>query len=246
MIDLKGKIIIVTGSSKGIGATVAKMLAKQGASVVINYSANTSEAEKVVNEIVANNGVAIAVKADVGNSESVKKLFDVTIENFGKVDVLINNAGINIYKSIKDTTDEDFNRIFNVNVKGVFNTMREASTRLSDNGRIINISSSVTRLMLPTYGTYSATKSAVEQMTKVFAKEIGFRGITVNSVSPGPVNTDLFTEGKTEEMINRLASMSAFNRIGEPTDIANVISFLVSDNSQWITAQNIGANGGFA
>jgi 3-oxoacyl-[acyl-carrier protein] reductase len=246
MTDLKGKVIIVTGSSKGIGATIASTLAKHGASLVINYSANTSDAEKVVNEITSNNGLAIAVKADVSNSENVKHLFDIVIEKLGKVDVLINNAGINIYKSIKDTTDEDFNRIFNINVKGVFNTMREASTRLSDNGRVINISSSATRLMLPTYGTYSATKAAVEQMTKVFAKEMGSRGITVNSVSPGPVNTDLFTEGKTEEVINRLASMSAFNRIGEPIDIAKIISFLVSDNSQWITAQNIGANGGFA
>jgi len=148
--------------------------------------------------------------------------------------------------NLKDTTDEDFDRIFNINVKGIFNTMREAATRLADGGRIINFSSSVTRLMLPAYATYSATKAAVEQMTKVFAKEIGSRKITVNSVSPGPVNTELFTQGKTEETISRLASMSAFNRIGETDDIANVILFLVSEEAQWITAQNIGVNGGFA
>jgi 3-oxoacyl-[acyl-carrier protein] reductase len=246
MTDLKDKVIIVTGSSKGIGATIAKTLARQGAKLIINYAGGQKEAENIVAEINANNQQAIAVQADVSKSSDVKRLFDEAISAFGKVDILINNAGIAIYKFIKDTTDEDFNRIFDINVKGVFNTMREASIRLADNGRIINLSSSVTRLMLPTYATYSATKSAVEQMTKVFAKEMGSRGITVNSVSPGPVNTELFTQGKTEETINRLASMSAFNRIGEPIDIANVISFLASDNSQWITAQNIGVNGGFA
>jgi 3-oxoacyl-[acyl-carrier protein] reductase len=246
MTELKDKVIIVTGSSKGIGAAIARTLAKQGATLIVNYAGGKAEAEKVVNEIITNRGQAIAVQADVSKSEDVKRLFDTAISSFGKVDVLINNAGIAIYKFIKDTTDEDFTRIFDINVKGVFNTMREASTRLADKGRVINFSSSVTRLMLPTYATYSATKAAVEQMTKVFAKEMGSRGITVNSVSPGPVNTELFTQGKTEETINRLASMSAFNRIGEPIDIANVISFLVSDNSQWVTAQNIGINGGFA
>jgi hypothetical protein len=137
-------------------------------------------------------------------------------------------------------------RSFDINVKGVFNTMRAASTLLADNGRIINFSSSVTRLMLPTYGTYSATKAAVEQLTRVFAKEVGTKGITVNSISPGPVNTELFKQGKNEEVIKRLASMSAFNRIGEPEDIAKIILFLVDDDSKWITGQNIGANGGFA
>jgi 3-oxoacyl-[acyl-carrier protein] reductase len=246
MTDLKDKVIIVTGSSKGIGATIAKTLAGQGANLVVNYSGSKSDAENVVNAIKANGGQAVAVQADVSKAADVKKLFDETISAFGKVDILVNNAGIAIYKFIKDTTDEDFNRIFDINVKGVFNTMREAATRLADNGRIINLSSSVTRLMLPTYATYSATKAAVEQMTKVFAKEMGSRKITVNSVSPGPVNTELFTQGKTEETINRLASMSAFNRIGEPMDIANVVAFLASDKSQWITAQNIGVNGGFA
>jgi 3-oxoacyl-[acyl-carrier protein] reductase len=159
---------------------------------------------------------------------------------------LINNAGIAIYKLIKDTTDEDFDRIFDINVKGVFNTMKEASTLLADNGRIINFSSSVTRLMLPTYGTYSATKSAVEQLTRVFAKEVGAKGITVNSISPGPVNTELFKQGKNEEVIKHLASMSAFNRIGEPEDIAKIVLFLVDEDSKWITGQNIGVNGGFA
>jgi 3-oxoacyl-[acyl-carrier protein] reductase len=246
MDKLKGKVIIITGSSRGIGLTIAKTLAKNGAKVVVNFSGSEETAKSVVNEILRSGGQAIAIKADVSKSEDVKRLFLKTIEKFEKIDVLINNAGIAIYKLIKDTTDEDFDRIFDINVKGVFNTMREASTLLADNGRIINFSSSVTRLMLPTYGTYSATKSAVEQLTRVFAKEVGDKGITVNSISPGPVNTELFKQGKNEEVIKRLASMSAFNRIGEPEDIAKIVLFLVDDDSKWITGQNIGVNGGFA
>jgi 3-oxoacyl-[acyl-carrier protein] reductase len=246
MNKLKGKVIIITGSSRGIGSTIAKTLAKNGANVVVNYSGSEETAESVVNEILQSGGQAIAIKADVSKSEDVKRLFQKTIEKFEKIDVLINNAGIAIYKLIKDTTDEDFDRIFDINVKGVFNTMREASSLLADNGRIINFSSSVTRLMLPTYGTYSATKSAVEQLTRVFAKEVGAKGITVNSISPGPVNTELFKQGKNEEVIKHLASMSAFNRIGEPEDIAKIVLFLVDEDSKWITGQNIGINGGFA
>jgi 3-oxoacyl-[acyl-carrier protein] reductase len=246
MNKLKGKVIIITGSSRGIGMTIAKTLAKNGAKVVVNYSGSEETAKSVVNEILQSGGQAIAIKADVSKSEDVKRLFQKTIEKFEKIDVLINNAGIAIYKLIKDTTDEDFDRIFDINVKGVFNTMREASTLLADNGRIINFSSSVTRLMLPTYGTYSATKSAVEQLTRVFAKEVGAKGITVNSISPGPVNTELFKQGKNEEVIKHLASMSAFNRIGEPEDIAKIVLFLVDEDSKWITGQNIGINGGFA
>jgi 3-oxoacyl-[acyl-carrier protein] reductase len=246
MNKLKGKVIIITGSSRGIGLTIAKTLAGNGAKVVVNFLGSKETADSVVNEILQSGGQAIAIKADVSKSEDVKKLFQKTIEKFGKIDVLINNAGIAIYKLIKDTTDEDFDRIFDINVKGVFNTMKEASTLLADNGRIINFSSSVTRLMLPTYGTYSATKSAVEQLTRVFAKEVGAKGITVNSISPGPVNTELFKQGKNEEVIKHLASMSAFNRIGEPEDIAKIVLFLVDEDSKWITGQNIGINGGFA
>ncbi len=246
MTHLKEKVIIITGSSKGIGATIAKTLASKSATLVINYANTVADAKNVVAEIVNNGGKAIAIKADVSKTEEVEHLFDTAIHHFGKVDILINNAGIAIYKSVKDTTDEDFDRIFGINVKGTFSTMRKAATRLTDGGRIINFSSSVTRLMLPTYGTYSATKAVVEQLTKVFANEIGNGNITVNSVSRGPTNTELFIQRKTDETIARLASMSAFNRIGETSDIANVIAFLISDEAKWITAQNIGINGGFA
>jgi len=246
MSNVKNKIAIVTGASRGIGAEVAKTLAAAGATVVVNYAGNKAAADDVVKTITTSGGTAIAIQADVSKPADVKRLFDETITQFGRIDVLVNNAGVLIYKLIADTTDEDFDRQFNTNVKGVFNTLREAATRLADNGTIINFSTSVNRLMLPTYGPYVATKSAVEQLTRVFAKEVGKRNINVNSISPGPTNTELFTTGKTEETINRLASLSAFNRIGEPQDIANVVLFLASDEAKWISGQNLGANGGMA
>lgn len=246
MENLKDKVVLITGSSRGIGAAIALKVSQAGAKVIINYAGGKEPAEKLAQEIISNGGQALAIKADVSNSAEVKNLFDESIAHFGKIDVLINNAGIMITKLIKDTTDEDFDRHFNINVKGTFNTMREAASKLADNGSIINFSTSVNRIMLPGYATYVATKSAVEQLTRVFSKEIGSRGINVNSVSPGPTNTELFTNGKSEEVIARLASLSAFNRIGETDDIANVVVFLASDEAKWINAQNIGANGGMA
>lgn len=246
MTNLKNKVILITGSSRGIGATIALKASSFGAKVIINYAGSKEPAEKLIQEITTNGGHAYAIQADVSKSEEVKRLFDESIAHFGKIDVLINNAGIMITKFIKDTSDEDFDRQFNINVKGVFNTIREAATKLSDNGSIINFSTSVNRIMLPTYGTYVATKAAVEQLTRVFSKEIGSRGINVNSVSPGPTNTELFTNGKSEEVISRLASLSSFNRIGETDDIANVVLFLATDEAKWINAQNIGINGGMA
>lgn len=245
MNNFTGKVILITGSSKGIGAAIATKVADAGAKVIVNYSGSKADADDVVSQILNNGGEAIAIRADVSKSEQVKVLFDQAIAHFGQIDVLVNNAGVMITKSIKDTTDEDFTRQFDVNVKGVFNTLREAAEKLADNGSIINFSTTVNRLMLPTYGTYVATKAAVEQLTRVFSKEIG-RGINVNSVSPGPTNTALFVNGKPQEVIDRLASMNPFGRIGEPEDIAEVVVFLASDAAKWINAQNIGVNGGMA
>ena len=246
MNNLSNKVILVTGASKGIGAEVAKKLAEAGAKVIVNFAGSKADADNVVETIKNNGGEAIAVQADVSKSEDVKNLFDQSIAHFGKIDVLVNNAGIMITKPIQETTDEDFDRQFSINVKGVFNTLREASARLADNGSIINFSTSVNRLMLPGYGTYVATKSAVEQLTRVFSKEIGHRGINVNSVSPGPTATALFLNGKPQELIDRLASLNPFGRIAETDDIANVVVFLASDEAKWINAQNIGVNGGMA
>jgi 3-oxoacyl-[acyl-carrier protein] reductase len=246
MSTLKEKVILVTGSSRGIGAVIAQKLAGAGAKVIVNYAGGKDAAEEVVNQIIREGGDAIALQADVSKSSDVKNLFDASIAHYGKIDVLVNNAGIMINKLIKDTTDEDFTRQFDINVRGTFNTMREAATRLEDHASVINFSTSVNRIMLPMYGPYVATKAAVEQLTRIFSKEVGARGINVNSISPGPTNTELFTNGKSQEVIDRLASLSAFNRIGEPEDIAHVVVFLASDEAKWISAQNIGANGGMA
>ena len=239
---LENKVIIVTGSSKGIGKEIAILLAENGAKVVVNHSNSEAKAKATVDSILANGGTAIYVKADVSKKQEVTALFDQAIAAFGKVDVLINNAGIMISKELKDNTEADFTKQFNVNVKGVFNTLQEASSKLADNGNIINISSSKVKLMFPTYALYSATKAAVEQMTRVFSKEIG-RGISVNALAPGATETELFLKGKSQEFIDKLSSMNAFNRLAKPIDIAKVALFLASDDSKWISGQVIGANG---
>lgn len=246
MRSLENKVALVTGASRGIGAAVAKHLANAGAKVVVNYAGNAAAAEEVVVAIRASGSEALAVQGDVSNAADVKRLFDTAINHFGRLDILVNNAGVILYKKLAEITDEEFDRILGINVRGVFYALREAATRLADGGRIINFSSTTTRMLLPTYGAYVATKGAVEQLTRVFAKEMGVRGITVNVVSPGPVNTELFTTGKTEEDIKRMANLAALGRIGEPEDIARVVGFLASDEAGWVSGQNLGANGGLA
>jgi len=246
MNTLLNKVVLITGASKGIGAAVARKVASEGAKVIINYAGSRDEAEQTVQSIKDNGGEAIALKADVSKADQATALFDTAIAHYGKIDVLVNNAGIMITKLLKDTTDDDFTRQFEVNVRGTFNTLREAATKLANGGSIINVSSTTTRAMMPTYSTYVASKGAVEQLTRVFAKEIGARGINVNAVLPGPTNTELFTKGKSQEAIDRLASLNAFNRIGEPDDIAKVVVFLASDDAKWISGQTIGVNGAMA
>jgi 3-oxoacyl-[acyl-carrier protein] reductase len=243
---LKQKVAIVTGGSRGIGRAISQHLAAAGASVIVNYAGNQAAADETIRLIEAGGGTAAALRADVGQPEEIHRLFDEAVARFGRVDVLVNNAGLVLYKLVKDTTEADFDRIFDVNVRGLFFALKEASTRLAEGGRVINFSSTTTRVMLPTYATYSASKAAVEQLTRVFAKEMGPRRITVNAVLPGPVNTELFHEGKTPEMVARLASLAALDRIGEPEDIARVVAFLASDEASWISGQCLGVNGGFA
>ena len=239
---LKNKVAIITGSSKGIGKEMAILFAENKAKVIVNYSSSEAEANETVKTIIANGGEAIAIKADVSIRKEVTHLFDKTIEVYGKIDVLVNNAGVMKSKKLKDITEQDFDTHFNVNVKGLYNTLQEAESKLADNGNIINISSSTVKLMLPTYTIYSATKAAVEQISRVFSKEIG-RGISVNALAPGPTETELFLEGKSTEFIEQLSSMNAFNRLAKPIDIARVALFLASDESKWVSGQVIGANG---
>ncbi|NEU73329.1 SDR family oxidoreductase [Hassallia byssoidea VB512170] len=244
--SLAGKVAIVTGASRGIGRAIALKLANNGASVVVNYAGNTEKAQEVVTEIEKLQVQAIPVQADVSKVADIHKLFDQTIEKFGKVDILVNNAGITFYKLTTEVTEEDFDKIFGINVKGTYFACQQAAQRMADGGRIINFSSSTTAMIMPKYGAYVATKGAVEQMTRVLAKELGEKDITVNVISPGPTDTELFRQGKTEEQINHLGQMAALGRLGQVQDIADVVAFLASDEARWITGQNIRVNGGIA
>ena len=246
MKDLQNKVAIITGSSRGIGAEIARRLAAAGARVVINYVSRGEAAYSVHESIKASGGESLVVQADLRISTEVHRLFDETIAHFGRVDILINNAGVLIFKKFSEISDEEFDRVMDSNVKGVFYALREASTRLSDGGRVVTVSSTVTRMLLPKYGAYAASKGAIEQLTRVFAKEMGERGITANIVSPGPVNTELFTTGKTEQDIERISAMSVLNRVGETGEIAELVLFLVSNEAGWVTGQNISASGGIA
>ena len=243
--NLSGKIALVTGASRGIGRAIAQRLSRDGAAVVINYVSNADRAEDTAAEMKAAGGDAVALQADVSKLVDIQKLFDQTIEHFGRLDILVNNAGIRISKNVADIDEAEYDRLFAINVKGTFFACQLAARRLSDGGRIINISSAVTRMMLPGYSIYSASKGAVDQITRSLAKELGGRHITVNAVSPGPVDTDLFRDGKSDEQIQQMAQMTALGRIGEVEDIADTVAFLAADEARWITGQTIHVNGGY-
>ncbi|WP_193196792.1 SDR family oxidoreductase [Nostoc sp. MG11] len=246
MAQLTGKVAIITGASRGIGRAIALKLASNGASVVVNYAGNANKAQEVVAEIEKLGVKAIAIQADVSKVADIQRLFEQTIHHFGKVDILVNNAGIATYQPITQVTEADFDKIFAINVKGTYFACQQAAQHMAEGGRIINFSSSTTAMMLPTYSAYVATKGAVEQITRVLAKEVGAKGITVNFVSPGPTDTELFREGKTQEQIDRLAQMAAFGKLGDVQEIANVVAFLASDAARWIIGQNMRVNGGIA
>ncbi len=238
------KVAIVTGASRGIGQAVAARLAADGFAVVVNYVSNAAEAEKVVGEISSAGGQAIAIQGDVSRQTDVARLFEETGRQLGGVDVVVNNAGIMDLKPIADAGDDLFERTFAINVRGTFNMMRAAAKLLRAGGRIINFSTSVLGLALPTYGVYVASKGAVEGLTRVAAKELRGRNITVNAVAPGPTATDLFLKGKTPEQLQNFAKMPPLERLGTPADIAGVVAFLAGKDGGWINGQIVRANGG--
>jgi 3-oxoacyl-[acyl-carrier protein] reductase len=240
-----GKTALVTGASRGIGKAIALKLGAMGFCVAVNYVNDETAAASAVAEIEAGGGSAVAVRADIGNVDEVRTLFDRTLSRYGRLDILVNNAGVRLFKPMAAVTEAEYDAIFDTNVKGVFFACQLAARHMADGGRIINISSSVTRVLMANYGPYAATKGAVEQMTRALAKELGHRGITVNSISPGPTDTELFREGKSREEIDEFARQTALGRIGIPADIADVVSLLVSKEAGWITGQNICTNGGF-
>jgi len=238
------QVAIVTGASRGIGAAIAERLAQDGFTVVVNYTGNAELAEALAHKIEAAGGRALTAKADVSDPAAVKRMFDAAETAFGGVDVLVNNAGVMGLATLADSTDELFDRLINVNLKGSFNTMREAAKRLRNGGRVINFSTSVVGVYQPTYGIYAATKGAVEAMTRVMAREMRGRQISVNAVAPGPTATDLFLDGKSDELVQQLAKLNPLERLGSPADIANTVSFLAGPNGGWINGQVLRANGG--
>lgn len=244
MTNQQPSVAIVTGASRGIGAAVARRLARDGFAVVINYFQGAEEAEQVRAGIEAEGGMAIAVQADIGGITGLAALFDAAEQAFGGVDVLVNNAGRMDLSPLAEVADADFDRQVALNFGAAFRGMREGARRLRDGGRIINFSSSVVGLYQPGYGVYAATKAAVEAMTHVLAKELGPRGITVNAVAPGPVETRLFLAGKGEEQLRAIANMSPFRRLGQTEDIAGVVAFLAGADGGWVNGQVLRANGG--
>jgi len=238
------KVALVTGASRGIGQAIAERLARDGYTLIVNYSGDAAPAEALVRKIQQAGGQALAAKADISDAASVRRLFDAAESAFGGIDVLVNNAGIMQLANIADTDDDSFDRQIAVNLKGPFNTLREAAKRLRSGGRIVNFSTSVVGLLMPTYGVYAATKAAVETMTSILAKELRGRNITVNAVAPGPTATDLFLKGKPQEVVDRMAKMAPLERLGQPGDIADVVAFLAGPDASWVNGQTLRANGG--
>jgi 3-oxoacyl-[acyl-carrier protein] reductase len=244
MTNKSNRAAIVTGASRGIGAAVAERLAADGLTVVINYSGDVKSAEALAKKIEAKGGRALTAKADVSDAGAVRGMFDAAEAAFGGVDVLVNNAGIMKLARIADSDDALFDQQIAINLKGSFNAMREAAKRLRDGGRIVNFSTSVVGIKLETYGVYAATKAAIETMTSILSKEMRGRNITVNAVAPGPVGTELFLNGKSQELIDHMAKMNPLQRLGTPQDIAATVSFLAGPDGGWINGQVLRANGG--
>ncbi len=238
------KVVIVTGASRGIGAAIAERLGADGFTVVINYSGNAAAAQAVARRVEGLGARALTAQADVADTEAVRRLFDAAEAAFGGVDALVNNAGVMTLAPVAETSDEAFDRQVSINLKGSFNTLREAARRLRDGGRIITLSSSVVGMLQPGYGVYAATKAAVEALTSVLAKEMRGRSITVNAVAPGPTATDLFLTGKPPELVERLAKLAPLERLGQPQDIAAAVAFLAGPEGAWINGQTLRVNGG--
>jgi 3-oxoacyl-[acyl-carrier protein] reductase len=244
MTQSQHRTAIVTGASRGIGAAIARRLAQDGVAVVLNYSRGREDAEQLARAIETDGGVAITAQADIADPAGIRQLFDIAEQKFGGVDILVNNAGVMKLSPIAEADDALFDSHVAINLAGVFRGMREGARRLREGGRIVSFSSSVVGLYGPGYGVYAATKAAVEAMTHVLAKELGPRRITVNAVAPGPVDTALFMNGKSEEQVAAVRRMIPLGRLGHPEDIARVVAFLAGPDGGWVNGQVIRANGG--
>lgn len=244
---LENKVALVTGSSKGIGAGIAKQFGREGASVIVNYSSSNRAAEKVVNEITKNGGAAIAVQADISKHADIKRLFKETKKAFDGLDVLVNNAGVWEMESLEEVSEESFHKQVNTHLKGsIFCTQQAAAMFDKNGGSIINISSTMSINPIPGTMIYSAAKAGIDNMTKVLAKELGPQEIRINTIAPGQTRT----EGNKEtgitgsEIEQQMVDKTPLGRVGEPGDIAKVASFLASDEAGWVTGERISASGG--
>ncbi|MFL6074694.1 MAG: SDR family oxidoreductase [Mycobacteriales bacterium] len=240
MSDLRGKAALVTGASRGIGRAIALGLADRGAAVAVNYVRNDQLAGEVVTAIRDKGGTAVPVRADLSSLAGVTDMFDRAEKELGTLSIVVANAADAVVKPVVECTEEDFDRIFAINTKGVFFTLREAARRLRDGGRIIATSTGGTRMFFTETSLYLGSKGAVEQFVRVLSRELGARGITVNALSPGFTDTDLLPDRDREVA----AGMSPFGRVGAPADVADVAVFLASDEARWVTGQNLGAGGG--
>jgi 3-oxoacyl-[acyl-carrier protein] reductase len=246
MNKLTGKVAVVTGASKGIGAAIAKALAAQGAAVVVNYSSSRKAADALVGQIAGGGGKAVAVQGDVSKAADAQGLVDAAIRNYGRLDILVNNSGVYEFAPIQDITEEHFHRHFNTNVLGLLLTTRAAVKYLGEGGSIINIGSAVTRLTPPASAVYSGTKGAVDAITGVLAKELGPKRIRVNSINPGMVETEGTVSGGFigSDFEKAMIAQAPLGRTGRPDDIADIAVFLASNDSRWLTGEVIIASGG--
>jgi len=246
MSKLKGKVAVVTGASKGIGAAIAKSLAAEGASVVVNYSSSKSGARTVVDSITAAGGKAVAVGGDVSKAAEAQGIIDAAIKNYGRLDILVNNSGVYEFDPIEAITEAKFHRMFNINVLGLLLTTQAALKHISEGGSIINIGSVVSRITPPTSAIYTGTKGAVDAITGVLARELGPKKIRVNAINPGMVETEgVQAAGFLESDFEKATvAQTPLGRVGQPGDIASVAVFLASDDSGWLTGEHTLAGGG--
>ncbi|KAI4140158.1 MAG: hypothetical protein L6R39_005930 [Caloplaca ligustica] len=241
--SLAGKVALITGASKGIGKATALRLAKDGASVVINYSSDAKSAEELVQTIGSDR--ALAAQANVGIVAEIEKLVQQTVDKFGKIDIVVANAGVAPVKDLEHTTEEDFDTTMAVNVKGSYFLCQKAAPHMPPGSHIILLSTSlcINTAILPHYLLYNVSKGAIEQMNRVLAKDLARKGIAVNAVAPGPTGTELFYKGKSEEMLKMISAQSPFNRFGEPEELADAISFFCGSDSRWVSGQVLRVNG---